>query len=492
MGTPSPPSAPRSPSASVSGDDIVVSWQPPASPGPRPLLDFTVTALHTGVSRTVGPNATNVTFSSLTKDVLYTFTITARSDAGVSPVATTNGVAIPPPDTPPVPPTTPALVPLTNPGRLLDTRADGETVDGQHQATGRRDAGSTYELPVAGRAGVPADAKSAVLNVTAVSPSGGGFVTVYPCDAPKPLASNLNYVAGDIVANTVLSRIGGDGKVCLFTLASSDLLVDVSGFFPTTTSLAPLAAPARVLDTRGDGETVDGQHQATGRIRPRTPYELPIASRVGVPESAAAAVLNVTAVNPSGGGFLTVYPCGGAVPQASNLNYLAGDIIPNAVIARIGNQGRICVFSNTETDVIVDVAGFFADDTSLRPLANPTRLLDTRNPDGATIDGQHQATGRVAAGATYELVVTDRGGVPASASTVVLNVTAVSPAGSGFVTVYPCGQQRPLASNLNYAAGDIVPNLVLARVGGGGKVCLFTLATTDLVVDVAGYFGPTA
>lgn len=68
-----------------------------------------------------------------------------------------------------------------------------------------------------------------------------------------------------------------------------------------------------------------------------------------------------------------------------------------------------------------------------------------------------------------------------------LNVTAVLPQGPGFLTVYPCGSLRPLASKVNYFAGQVVPNAVLAKIGTDGKVCIFTLAATHILVDVNGF-----
>ncbi len=123
------------------------------------------------------------------------------------------------------------LISLAAPARVLDTRTGGRTIDALHQGVGQRAGGSVYELPVGGRAGVPAAASSVVLNVTAVGPAGDGYVTVFPCGAPLPDASNLNYVTGDVVPNAVLSKLGTGGKVCLFTFAKTDLLVDVSGYF---------------------------------------------------------------------------------------------------------------------------------------------------------------------------------------------------------------------------------------------------------------------
>jgi hypothetical protein len=104
-----------------------------------------------------------------------------------------------------------------------------------------------------------------------------------------------------------------------------------------------------------------------------------------------------------------------------------------------------------------------------------------------TVDGLFDGIGRRAAGSVTELLVAGRGGVPADAVAVVLNVTVTGPSGGGFATVFPCGSEPPNASNLNYAAGQTIPNAVTARVGVGGKVCVFTHAETDLIVDVNGY-----
>ena len=118
----------------------------------------------------------------------------------------------------------------------------------------------------------------------------------------------------------------------------------------------------------------------------------------------------------------------------------------------------------------------------------PARLLESRSgPDLKTVDRLFEGFGQLAAGSVTELKVTDRGGVPGDADAVMLNVTAVLPTGSGFLTVYPCGADRPLASNVNYQAGDVVPNAVLAKIGTGGNVCIYTKAATHLVIDVNGY-----
>ena len=101
-----------------------------------------------------------------------------------------------------------------------------------------------------------------MLNVTVTEPEAGGFVTVYPCGVERPNASNLNYSAGTTIPNAVTVQLGAGGKVCVFTLATTHLIVDINGYQPNGSSFGPLA-PARLLDTRsGDGiATVDGQHR---------------------------------------------------------------------------------------------------------------------------------------------------------------------------------------------------------------------------------------
>ncbi len=374
------------------------------------------------------------------------------------------------------------------PVRLMDTRSGGQTFDCYDQSVDRSEPGTEYELQVTGRAWVDASAYSVVLNVTAVSPVTNGFLTVYPCNASgRPATSNLNFATGDVIANLVITKVGTDGKVCLYTNAKTDLLVDISGEFITTSTYLPQPFPTRLLDTRIGGYTGDGQHAGVGRIAAFTPYALKVFPRGGFPSPIETAVLNVTAVSPSGRGYLTVYPCGEDIPNASNLNFLAGDVIPNLVIARVPASGMVCFVSSVATDLLVDASGSFAAAPPMYPLSTPARLLDTR-PGGSTVDGLHASVGRIAAGATYTLPVSNRGGVDALAATVVLNVTAVSPGTRGFVTVYPCDQPRPNASNLNFVAGDVIPNSVLAKVSAAGTVCLFTSAATDLLVDVSGYF----
>ena len=119
-------------------------------------------------------------------------------------------------------------------------------------ATGAKPvAGQTVRVKVTGLAGslVPNDAKTAYLNVTAVNTASDGFVTAYPCDAARPLASSLNPIAGLITANLVAAPIGSDGNVCLFTNVATDLVADLAGYHPAAAAYVP-TQPQRLLETR--------------------------------------------------------------------------------------------------------------------------------------------------------------------------------------------------------------------------------------------------
>ena len=392
------------------------------------------------------------------------------------------------PNDPNHPADTTDYVPLA-PARLVDTRIDHATVDGLQAGGGQREIGSTLEVSVAGRGGVASDASAVTLNVTAVDSAADGFVTVFPCGEERPTASNVNVSAGATVPNAVLSRLGADGKVCVFVSQPMDLVVDSAGYFPPTSSYKP-ANPARVLDTRAQGVTVDGQQQGEGIRAAGSTTEVQITGRAGVPAEATTAALNVTATEADGPGYVTVFPCGSPRPLASSLNYTAGGTVANLVLSKIGADGKVCLYTQLGTHLVVDVGGYFPAKTSYESL-NPARMLETR--DGlSTFDAQFNGLGAIPAATVTEVKVTGRGGVPVSAATVVLNVTVTDPAAAGYVTVYPCGIEPPLASNVNYIGGQTVANATIVKVGANGNVCVYNSQKTHLVIDASGYFPPAS
>jgi len=359
------------------------------------------------------------------------------------------------------------------------------TVDGLFAGVGLQPAGSVIELSVAGRGGVATDASAVVLNVTATSPEGAGFVTVYPCDEPRPNASSLNFALGSTVAAAVVAKVGSDGTVCLFTSNTTHLVADVGGWFPAKTDFRPLP-PGRLLDSRTGFATVDGLAAGQGTPPGGGVTTLPVAGRGGVGPDASAVVLNVTATGAGGTGFVTVYPCTEGRPNASNVNFHVGATTSTAVIATVDPAGTVCLFSSASTELVADVTGWFAGTAGFSPL-QPSRLLDTRFGE-STVDGMAAGGGLRQAGSVTELTVVGRGGVAENAEAVVLNLTVAGPSGPGFIVAYPCASGRPNASHLNFTTAGIVAAAVIAKVDPSGKVCLFTSTSTQLIADVNGAF----
>ena len=141
----------------------------------------------------------------------------------------------------------------------------------------------------------------------------------------------------------------------------------------------------------GASSTVDGQFWQTGQLPAGSVTELVVSGRGGVPVDALAVVLNVTVIGASAGGYVSVYPCGGAPgapPNASNLNYVHGQTIPNAVIAKVDTGGKVCVLSRAAVHLIIDVNGYFPASSSYVPIA-PQRFLESRVGASPTVDDDY-------------------------------------------------------------------------------------------------------
>ena len=373
----------------------------------------------------------------------------------------------------------PSFVPLT-PARVLDTRSGSKVGDAAGTA-------AALEVSLLGKGGLPATGVAAVsLNVTVTegeNPAvGGGFVTVFPCGV-RPDASNLNFTAGQTVPNAVIAPVSAGGTVCFYVYGTAHLLADVSGYFPTGSDFSTLT-PARVLDTRATGKV--GNATGSG-----APLELSVLGKGGVPGSGVGAVaLNVTVAegeNPvAGGGYVTVFPCG-VRPNASSLNFVAGQTVPNLVIAPVSSAGKICLYVYGTAHLLADVSGYVPVGSDFVSLT-PARLVNTRD------------TAKVSTGAVLEVSVLGRAGLPGTEAGVPvigalsLNVTVTDTenpaAGGGYVTVFPCGT-RPDASNLNFVAGQTIANAVIAPISAAGTICFYVYGTAHLLADVSGYFPTT-
>ena len=247
------------------------------------------------------------------------------------------------------------------PARLLDTRDGESTDDGIGEGGGPKAGGTVTHVQVGGRAGVPDDATAAVLNVTATGTGAFGYVTAFPCDGTQPTTSSLNYPPAATVPGLVIVKLSASGEVCLFTSATTHLIVDVDGYFPVGSGFTPIL-PERLLDSRGEG-TGDGQFNGGGPYNAGQVVPVLVRGRAGVPAGASAAALNVIATQTGGPGYVAVFPCGTDVPNASSVNYsFAGATASNAVVSQIGNDGTVCLFTHAGAHLVVDITGYFVAD----------------------------------------------------------------------------------------------------------------------------------
>ncbi|BAN03986.1 right-handed parallel beta-helix repeat-containing protein [Ilumatobacter coccineus] len=373
------------------------------------------------------------------------------------------------------------------PARVLETRTGPtyKTIDGEDEGIGRRTNGQETMLQIAGRAGVPADAEAVVINVTGVDPDGVGFVTVHPCLVNPPLASSLNF-RGDVDSgNEIVAELTADGKLCLFNRGVTDLVVDVVGYVPNDSRYSPVG-PARLLDTRDTGATIDGLFEKGGTRLSDTELELDVAGRGGVSSDATAVVINVTAVKPTGIGYVTVHPCLPTEPNAASLNFEAGVNRGNEIVAELDDDGKLCLYTWGSAELIVDVVGQLTDENTYDTVP-PARLYETRSAPNGTIDDRQEDQGRLDAREVVTVEAAGRAGVPADAKGVVVNTTAIRTANRGFLTVWDCTGTMPLAASLNYTTGEIVGNELVVELNADGEFCVFSNRATDLTVDVVGY-----
>ena len=281
-----------------------------------------------------------------------------------------------------------------------------------------------------------------------------------------------------------LSSLALFGRQCVIGLLLAISFILVSHVGEQSVSAAPVGAsafrgvsPLRVLDTRGSAKPGAGSYNS-----------VQIAGLAGVPSSATAVVLNVTAIDATGEGYVTVFPWGEALPNTSNVNIKSfGQMVPNLVTVRLGSEGKVGLYSSVSANLLVDVFGYYSPSGATRAgrfiSLTPQRILDTRGSATVGEDG----VVRLAMPA----------GVPANTEGLVLNVTAVNSRlrtdGFGYWTAYPAGQGQGTTSNLNISSvGQTIANQVIVKPSATG-VDFYSYAGGDLLVDIMGYYsGATA
>ena len=268
--------------------------------------------------------------------------------------------------------------------------------------------------------------------------------------------------------------------LCLSLCIVAPTTAVVNAAPPGAAAYVPVS-PNRVLDTRiglGFSRRLTGNEAFT--------LDLP-----GVPADAVAVVLNVTVVDTTDVGFVTIYPTGLVRPNASSINVDApGQTIANLVTVPVGIGGDVDVFSQPATDLVADVQGYYQPAAAAQAgrfvPVNPTRLLDTRQPGSAHF-------GPLGPNSSLTLDVAGLAGLPGDAVAAALKVTVTESAASGFWTVFPADTTLPTASNLNIiGAGATIANQVLGRLSNG-RTTIFTQSGGQLIVDLVGWFtGPSA
>ena len=273
-------------------------------------------------------------------------------------------------------------------------------------------------------------------------------------------------------------QVPGDTKVTSFPLHYDGDPLPVEG------DLYHAMAPVRILDSRPAPETVGPFSTPWGAGVTR---DVTVAGAAGVPASASAVVLNATVTGTTANSHLSIWPKGAVKPTASNLNWSAGQTIPNAVTAKVGADGKVSVFNNSgSVNVIFDVVGYFEVGTGDRffPIA-PVRVQDSR-PAPETVG---PFTTPWTAGLTRDVMVAGQLGIPTEATAVLMNATVTGTTANSHLSIWPKGAVKPTASSLNWSAGVTIANSVTAKVGTADSISVFNNAgSVHVIADVSGYY----
>ena len=285
--------------------------------------------------------------------------------------------------------------PLPTPFRALDTRCSitpaptfcaNEQIPGVNSTIPAPKPRSSISVDLAGiggSAGVPLTATAISLNLTAAGPASGGYLTIWSqgssTGTTPPITSNVNFHRGTASSNSVVVMVSSSGpeagKVYIYNAASTatNVIVDISGYFAPGGYMATPSSPVRICDTRaatvigGTDVTggVTGQCSNTGTaldpaVSATDPVTMQVTGIGGIPANAKAIIANVTAVNTTANGYLTVWNGTGSQPATSNVNWTKGDTVPNMIVSAIDSAGQVTIYASVTTNVIVDIVGWYS------------------------------------------------------------------------------------------------------------------------------------
>lgn len=337
-------------------------------------------------------------------------------------------------------------------------------------------ANTIKRVKLADRLGVPAEALAVSGRVMVANTGGASQLTMWNCSNPMPKTPTLTFNAADLVSNSISVPLDPQGYVCVSSTANTDLVIDVYGYFTTTaTSRLAAVAPARLLDT------VAGVGVPVGPLGQGTTTELAVTS---APEGATGVQLNITTVGSSDG--VIVAPCG-VTPLASSAVAAPGRVLTTSYTVALSSNSTLCVTAPVTIDVTIDLVGFMAPaETGGFTAAAPVRWMDSRLTYSPQLNG---GTGgaKVAAGQVITLQVAGQRNVPATATAVSVNVTAINGAVGGSVTVYAC-DTTPATVSVSGAGSKAISNAVMVNLSATGTLCVTTSSPTEVLVDLNGWW----
>ncbi len=363
------------------------------------------------------------------------------------------------------------------PCRVVDTRLPNGVLSGPELTGG---AIRSFPLPKSA-CGVPFTATAYSLNITAVPDGGLGYLTIWPTGQPQPNVSTLNS-DGRVKANATIVPAGSASSVSVYVTDRTHVILDINGYFVPAGTLSALSfyplPPCRVADTRNPASIL-GAPFLQGGVSRSFPIQ---SSSCSIPPTAQAYSLNVTVVPHGGLSYLSIWPSGQAQPVVSTLNASRGSVTANAAIVPAGNSGEVSLFATENTDVVLDVNGYFAAPASgglSLYSADPCRLLDSRQ------FGQQG----LLSGAYSVNFQTSSCAPSTAAQSYVLNATVIPATWLGYLSIWPNGTHQPVVSTLNASDGAIASNMAIVPTQNG-MVDVFSSNPAYLLLDLIGYFAP--
>ncbi len=422
-----------------------------------------------------------------------------------------------------------------NPARLADTRCSespapsycaAENLPSANANLTSIAAGGTENITVTGVDSIPITATAVVINVTAVNMTANGYLSIYPEGSTSPVVSSLNWTATSaMVTNLVTVPVNTtNGEITIENGGKEGtvyFVVDIEGYYAppgsTPAGLYNPAAPTRIADTRCSESplppnitssycaSLPSANSPLSTIGAGQTENVTVIGVGGIPTSGVSAVvLNLTAIGHTKSGYLTAYPTGTTKALVSTVNFNEAQTVPNRVIVKVGANGEISIYNNSgNTNFTVDVTGYYTDGASSSQTGSlfnpvtPARILDTRCSElpqpsycaSENLPSSNATLSAIQAGKSITIQVAGEANIPSDATAVVGNLTATGSSGGGYLTIYS-GSTAATTSDVNFATGTAVANMVISELNFSGQLNIEASATVNALFDIFGWFGP--